>query len=52
MTRPWGLWLFANGAAVLAGFATGWWEAGFQSTVLAGAISASLLSCDQDLEGR
>lgn len=52
MARPWKLWLIANCAAVVAGSATGWWEVGFQSTVLAGVISAAFLPCDQDLEGR
>lgn len=43
MTRPWGLWLFANGAAVLLGLATGWFDVSIQGTLVACAASSLVL---------
>lgn len=40
MTRPWGLWLFANAAAVLLGVATGWFDVSIQGTLLACGVTA------------
>jgi len=40
MTKPWTLWMLGNGAAVMLGLATGWFDVSIQGTLVACGVTA------------